>query len=417
MSLLAYGVNFRTAEIDLRERIAVPEETLAKTVVVLRQKVDSVSEVTILSTCNRTEIYCWLDDPSLDPIIDWITNDRNISAEELDRSAYSLWDKDAACHAMRVAAGLDSQVLGEPQIMGQMKVAYDVARSAGTIGRELNLLSQFVFNVAKRVRTETNIGRNPVSVAYAAVTMARQIFANFNTTNALLVGAGETIELVARHLKEAGVRKIGIANRTLDNARALADKIGGTAMPLDHLGTNLGNYDVVISSTGSALPIITKPMVEQAVIERRHRPMFMVDIAVPRDIDPEVSNVDDVFLYSIDDLTEIIEENSANRRQAAASAEKIVKDGAQKFTREQRLRDSQTLLRQFRENADTLCQEEIESALQRLSNGQDSKAVISRLARDLSNKLIHAPTMAIRNASADGRTDLLEYLRSLYDLG
>jgi len=416
MSLLAYGVNFRTAEIDLRERIAIPEEALAKKVVMLRQNVDNVSEVTILSTCNRTEIYCWIDEPSVNPIVDWITSDRSIDAEELARSAYSLWDQEAVCHAMRVAAGLDSQVLGEPQIMGQVKVAYDVARSAGTIGRELNLLSQFVLNVAKQVRTETDIGRNPVSVAYAAVTMARQIFTEFNSTKALLVGAGQTIELVAQHLISAGVREIDVANRTLDNARALAANIGGNAMPLDHLETNLRNYDVVISSTGSALPVITKPMVEKAVIERRHRPMFMVDIAIPRDIDPEVSNLDDVFLYSIDDLTEIIEENSVTRRQAAERAEILVKDGAQKFTREQRLRDSQTLLQQFRETADALCQEEIERALQRLSNGQDSKEVIARLARDLSNKLIHAPTMAIRNASADGRTDLLEYIRSLYDL-
>ena len=262
MAILAYGLNFRTAAIELRERIAFPADDVQNALSRLRRDLPHVTEAAILSTCNRTELYCAVDGHEREHLAEWVAHDRSIARNDLANVTYSFWEADAARHIMRVASGLDSQVLGEPQIMGQMKTAYDVARDAGTLGPELNLLSQISLNVAKRVRTETEIGRNPVSVAYAAVTMAQQIFTSLADTKALLIGAGDTIELVARYLMENGVTEIDIANRTLENAQAVAGLVRGKAMTLADIESYLPNYDVVISSTGSSLPIVYQPTVE-----------------------------------------------------------------------------------------------------------------------------------------------------------
>ena len=416
MALLAYGVSFRTAPIDMRERIAFATRELPAAVSRLGN-IPSLSEAAILSTCNRTEIYCALAAPDPEPVADWLARECGIPVDELAGSAYSLWDDDAVAHVMRVAAGLESQVLGEPQILGQVKSAFDAARQADAVGPELDLLLQSSLNAAKRVRTETDIGKNPISIAYAAVTMAQHIFADLSMIDALLVGAGEMIDLVARHLRQARVRNIGIANRTFDTAEALAHANGtGRAIRLEELEKHLPRYDIVISSTGSANHVITRDMVEDAIRERRHKPMFMVDIAVPRDIEPAVGDLEDVFLYSIDDLTEVIEDNAAMRREAADQAETMVAEGVERYVRERRVRDNQALLRRFRQRADAARDEELARALQRLVTEHDPEEVIERLARDLTNKLVHGPIAAMRDASADGRTDILNYLRSRYGL-
>ncbi|MCZ6889506.1 MAG: glutamyl-tRNA reductase [Gammaproteobacteria bacterium] len=415
MAILAYGLNFRTAAIDLRERIAFPSDDIRRALTSLRKSVPQVSEVAILSTCNRTELYCAVDDNRAS-IAEWIAQDRIVTPSDLSSVAYSFWDDDAARHIMRVAAGLDSQVLGEPQIMGQVKTAYDVARDVGTLGPQLNLLSQITLNVAKQVRSETDIGRNPVSVAYAAVVMAQQIFSTLTDTRALLIGAGQTIELVAKHLLENGVKHISIANRTLPSAQKLAEVVRGTAMHLDDIDHYLHEFDVVISSTGSAAPILHKAGVEAAIKRRRHRPVFMVDIAVPRDIDPTVGELKDVYLYTIDDLTGIIEENAASRRSEADKAEVLIQQGAVRYQRERRVHADGALVQQFRSLADDIRADQVARALSRLESGVDPAEVLERLGRDLTNKLIHPQTVAIRNASADGHPDLLEYLRTLYKL-
>ena len=416
MALLAYGVNFRTAPIDMRERIAFAPQELPRALSRLGE-VPSLSEAAILSTCNRTEIYCVLDAPNHDPVADWLARYRRISVDELADAAYALWNVEAAGHVMRVAAGLESQVLGEPQILGQVKSAFDVARQADIVGAELDLLSRSSLNIAKRVRSETDIGKNPISIAYAAVTMAQHIFADLSLIDALLVGAGEMIDLVSRHLSQAGVRHMGVANRTFDTADALVRANGaGSVIPLNALENHLPAYDIVISSTGSANHVITRHMIEHAVRERRHKPMFLVDIAMPRDIEPAVGNLDDVFLYSIDDLTEVIEDNVASRREAAEEARVIVEGGVGHYTRQRRVRDNQALIRQFRQRAEAARDEELGRALQRLSAEYVPEEVIERLARDLTNKLVHGPIAAIRDASADGRTDVLDYLRSRYGL-
>ena len=416
MALLAYGVSFRTAPIDMRERIAFATRDLPGALSRLG-KIAPLSEAAILSTCNRTEIYCVLDAPDDDVVANWLAQECGMRVDELAGSAYSLWDDEAAAHVMRVAAGLESQVLGEPQILGQVKSSFDDARQAETVGPELDLLFQSSLNTAKRVRTETDIGKNPISIAYAAVTMAQHIFADLSTVDALLVGAGEMIDLVARHLGQASVRNIGIANRTFDTAEALARANGtNSAIRLEEIGRHLPNYDIVISSTGSANHIITRETVEGAIRERRHRPMFLVDIAMPRDIEPNVADLEDVFLYSIDDLTEVIEDNVATRREAAEQAEAMVVESVERYARERRVRDNQALLRQFRERAEEARDEELARALRRLGTQDDPEKVIERLARDLTNKLVHGPIAAMRDASADGRTDILNYLRSRYRL-
>ncbi|NBC22847.1 MAG: glutamyl-tRNA reductase [Gammaproteobacteria bacterium] len=416
MAILAYGLNYRTAPLEVRERIAFPEENVADALRAIRDSVPTLSEAAIVSTCNRTELYAALDPADEGRIPAWLSSYRKIAPDELASMAYTYWDADAARHLIRVASGLDSQVLGEPQILGQVKTAYDIARSAGTLGPELNLLSQVTLSAAKRVRTDTDIGRNPVSVAYAAVVMAQQIFSDLATKRALLLGAGDTIQKVAEHLHEMGIGAMGVANRTLANAESLAARFNARPMQLTDVAAHLHDYDIVIASTGSALPVLGKGAVEHAIKLRRRRPMFIVDIAIPRDVEPEVGELSDVYLYTIDDLTEIIEENVRQRREAAASAETLVDDGASHFLRECRAHHSRELLKNFRAQAEAVKSAELTRALRDLNSGADPEAVLNTLARSITNKLIHQPTVAIREASADGRADLLEYLKTLYSL-
>jgi len=416
MSILAYGLNYRTASMELRERVAFPEDDVHDALRQVHRDVAGVREAAIISTCNRTELYCALHPDAEADLAAWLSAHRSVAAEELDDAAYKHWDQDAAKHQIRVASGLDSQVLGEPQIMGQVKAAYDIARASGTLGPELNLLSQVILRTAKQVRTQTEIGRNPVSVAYAAVSLAQQIFTDLSTKSALLLGAGETIGLVAEHLTSQGIGKMAIANRTLVNAELLASKYDADSMQLTDVAEHLAQYDIVIASTGSSLPIIGKGAVEAAVRQRRRRPMFMVDIAVPRDIEPEAGDLPDVYLYSIDDLSQIVEGNMQQRQEAAATAESYVHEGASLYLRESRVKKDQALLRAFRDQAKEIQQESLARATKDLQRGSDPQRVLERLSNDLTNKLIHAPTMAIRDASAEGRTDVLEYLRTLYDV-
>ena len=416
MTILAYGINHKTADISLRERIAFSASEIQSALTRLIDSEKNINEVAILSTCNRTEIYCATTQSHENTVKNWLASDRQIIQYELDQASYTLWEKDAASHIMRVASGLDSQIVGEPQIMGQVKTAYELARAAGTLGTELNVLSDLSLRVAKRIRTETEIGNHPVSIAYAAVTMAQQIFTDIKKTRVLLIGAGKTIELVATHMQSAGVKSVDIANRTVSNAARIALKTGGSALKLSQINEKLHRYDIVISSTGSTLPIIGKGAVEKACRQRRHKPIFMVDIAVPRDIEPEVQTLSDVYLYSIDDLTEIIDENISNRTKAAEKAEQLIHEGTLSYEQELRVRSSQDLMSRLREGAGRQRDAEVAKALLRIESGSDPEQVIERLGRDLTNKLMHPPTIAMRRASADNKPALLEYLISVYDL-
>jgi glutamyl-tRNA reductase len=317
---------------------------------------------------------------------------------------------------MRVASGLDSLVLGEPQILGQMKTAYAVAREAGTVGPLLGRLFQATFSTAKAVRTDTAIGENPVSVAFAAVSLAKQIFSDLQRSQALLIGAGETITLVARHLHEQGVKRIVVANRTLERGRFLAEQVGGQAIMLADIGQELANSDIVISSTASQLPILGKGAVERALKQRKHKPMFMVDIAVPRDIEPEVGELDDIYLYSVDDLHEVIEENLRSRQGAAQAAEELVAAGADDFMLRLRELAAVDVLKAYRQQAERLRDEELAKAQRLLANGSDPLEVAAALARGLTNKLLHAPSVQLKKLSADGRLDALAVAQELFAL-
>jgi glutamyl-tRNA reductase len=416
MAILAYGVNYRTAPLDVRERIAFPEDGVAAALCAIREAVPSLAEAAIVSTCNRTELYAALDPAEEALIPAWLARYRSVEPSELTSMAYTYWDADAARHLIRVASGLDSQMLGEPQILGQVKQAYDIARAAGTLGPELNLLCQVSLSAAKRVRTDTEVGRNAVSVAYAAVVMAQRIFSSLTNKHALLLGAGDTIARVAEHLNKLGIGSMAVANRTLANAEALAGPLRARAMQLTDVAAHLHEFDIVIASTGSTLPVLGKGTVEAAIRARRRRPIFIVDIAVPRDVEPEVAELSDVYLYTIDDLAETIEENVRQRREAAQAAESLVEDGASHYIRERRAHHGQALLRSFRDHAEAIKQAELARAIRDLNNGSRPDQVLAGLARTLTNKLIHTPTAAIRDASADGRTDLLEYLKTLYRL-
>ncbi len=406
MTLLALGINHRTASVAVREQVAFTPTQLESALVELRG-LPQISEAAVLSTCNRTELYCVTDAAGEQAVLNWLGRFHNLRVEDLSRCAYHYLDNDAARHLMRVAVGLDSMVLGEPQILGQLKEAYQQARQANGLGGELERLFQHTFAVAKQVRTETGIGKNPVSVAYAAVSMASRIFDDFSRARALLIGAGETIELVARHLHEAGVRQLTVANRTRERAEQVSAPLGGSAITLSEIPDALESADIVISSTASPLPILGKGMVERALKKRRHRPVFMVDIAVPRDIEPEVGELADVFLYTVDDLEEVIQENRRHRQVAADQAESLIEHGVGSWQHERRIRRGGEMIRDYRHHGEAIRDKSREQALERLAKGEDPAKVIERLAHQLANRLMHQPTLALRDAASQENHELL----------
>lgn len=413
MTILAFGLNHDTAPVVLRERVAFAPEAVADHLHRARREL-GLGEVAILSTCNRTEIYA-AGDAGLDALCDWLATVHGVAREELVGGCYLHRDADAVRHLMRVASGLDSLVLGEPQILGQLKSAYGVAQGAGTLSTALEPVFQAVFAAAKRVRAETAIGANPVSVAYAAVGLARQIFGRLDGVRALLIGAGDTIELVARHLHDAGVAGITCANRTLERAAELAAHHGASAIQLADLAEHLHKADVVISSTASQLPVLGKGAVESALKRRRHRPMLMVDIAVPRDIEPEVGQLDDVYLYTVDDLREVIDEGRRAREDAAVAAAGIVDSEVSRWQRRQLERDAVGTIRAFRDSAATLRDAELDKALLALESGQPADVVVRQLAHGLTNKLLHRPTEQLKRVGEEGSQEPLRWLQKLFD--
>ena len=420
MNLIALGINHNTAAVEVRERVAFAPEQVNEALVDACAAA-SVEEVVILSTCNRTEIYAIVPEgePLADKatqLIDWMANYHHLSAGELRQSAYHFEAEQALQHVIQVASGLDSMVLGEPQIFGQLKSAYAVAAESGTVGAELGRLFPRLFSIAKRVRTDTAIGENPVSVAYAAVDLAGHIFTDLSKSNALLVGAGETVELVARHLVDAGVSRIVIANRTLGRARELAQKFGAEAVLLSEIPEQLLDADIIITSTASQLPILGKGAVEQALKIRKHRPFLMVDIAVPRDIEAQVGDLRDVYLYSVDDLREIVDENMRSRRSEACKADEIIAEGVHSYLEERRSLQAVDVVKEYRQMAEQVREQELQRALRALSRGEDPSQLLAQMARGLTNKLIHAPTKGLKQASAEGRQDVLGGARKLLGL-
>ena len=423
MTLITLGLNHKTAPLELRERLAFTPQTLPEALNSLI-KVMGVSEAVILSTCNRTELYCALHDDNQaedtahtvndQSLIDWFSGFHGLDAGKIAPHLYHHEHKETIRHAMEVASGLDSMVLGEPQIAGQMKQAYALATHEGTLGQILGKLFQNAFAVAKQVRTDTAIGSSPVSVAFAAASLARQIFGDLNEASVLLIGAGETIELAARHLQSQNIREMIVANRSLERAQKLADEFDGDAISLQHIGDHLQRADIVIASTASPLPILGKGTVERALKKRKHEPIFMVDLAVPRDIEPEVGTLDDIYLYTVDDLQEVINENLESRQQAAEQAHEIIDDKVEHFLEWQRSLIAVDVISELRTTAIDFSDEVLKKANKHLAAGQSPEDVLAFLAHTLTNKFLHQPSTELRKAGEDERHELIQAARRLF---
>lgn len=420
MQLLTIGINHHTAPVALRERVAFPLEEIQPALAALKslwlgRAALGAPEAAILSTCNRTEVYCATDDRTpRETAIEWLSSYHGMSAAELAPHVYALPQSEAVRHAFRVASGLDSMVLGETQILGQMKHAVRAASEAGALGTYLNQLFQRTFSVAKEVRGTTAVGAQSVSMAAAAVRLAQRIFDKISNQRVLFIGAGEMIELCATHFAAQEPREVVIANRTVERGAKLAERFRGHAMPLADLPARMHEFDIIVSCTASTLPIIGLGAVERAVKARRRRPIFMVDLAVPRDIEPEVAELQDVFLYTVDDLGAIVREGNASRQAAVAQAEAIIETRVQHFMQWLDARSVVPVIRHMHMQADALRRAELERAQKMLARGDDPAAVLEAMSQSLTNKLIHGPTHALNRASSEDRTTLVELLGGVY---
>ena len=411
--IFTLGINHHSAPLAIRERVAFGADKLGHALSDLTSA-RPVREVAILSTCNRTEIYCAAESP--DVVIDWLAHYHQVPRDELAPYVYTHNQPEAIRHAFRVASGLDSMVIGEPQILGQMKDAVRAAEENGTLGTQLHKLFQRSFSVAKEVRSTTAIGANIVSMAAAGVHLAERIFESVSEQRILFIGAGEMIELCAAHFCAQKPKQVTIANRTIERGRALAEQYGGAAIRLDELGEHLAAHDIVVSCTASPLPIIGLGMVERAVKARRHRPMFMVDLAVPRDIEEEVGRLDDVFLYTVDDLAQVVESGLESRQAAVVEAEDIIANRVRDFIGWLESRDTVPVIRSLRDSAERMRRHEMEHAMKLLAKGENPEKVLDHLSHRLTNKFLHAPTQTLNVANAGERAELQAAAARLFHL-
>ncbi|RRH85102.1 glutamyl-tRNA reductase [Variovorax beijingensis] len=418
MSVWTLGLNHTTAPLDLRGRFAFALDQLAPTLQSLRSSFATGRhpqvEAAIISTCNRTEIYCAAEHAALDHTVGWLAESGGVAPALLRSHAYTLHDDEAARHVFRVASGLDSMVLGEAQILGQMKDAVRAAETAGALGSTLNQLFQRSFAVAKEVRTATEIGAHSISMAAAAVRLAGQLFEDLHQTRVLFVGAGEMIDLAATHFAAKDPKAIAIANRTLERGEKLASRFGGEAMRLADLPSRLAEFDIVVSCTASTLPIIGLGAVERALKARKHRPMFMVDLAVPRDIEPEVKALEDIYLYTVDDLAQVVQQGQANRQAAVAQAEVIIDAGVQSFMHWLGQRGTVPLIQQLNAQADEWRAAEMARARKLLAKGESVDAVLEAMSRGLTQKLLHGAMAELHAGDAESREHTAQTISRLF---
>ena len=406
MPLLALGISHHTAPVEIREKVAIPPEQYQGYVQRLLV-LNGVEEAVILSTCNRTEIYCLCSFAAEDDVLKWMHEAHGLPPGQLAGHFYRHSGPSAVRHIMRVASGLDSMVLGEPQILGQVKEAWQAAQQARGAGRVLGRLLQHTLATAKSIRTHSGIGAHPVSVAYTAVSLARQLFGDLSQQNVVLIGAGDMIRLCGKHLQEQGISRLEIVNRSLAAAEQLAAEFSARATTLDRLPEVLPRADILISSTGSAAPLIDEAAVKAALRKRRHRPMFMVDIAVPRDIHPDVRHLEDVYLFTIDDLQQVVDENQQQRQSAADSASIEVDHSVDSFMRWLYGIRAARSLKRIRARSHEHESELVEKALNRLQAGNDPGQVLAHLANSLTNRILHEPTQRLREAAEEQRYEIL----------
>lgn len=413
MQLFAFGINHHTAPLDIREHVAFSEESIRYALQELAGQ-QLTKEAAIVSTCNRTEVYCNTDNP--DKTIRWLADFHNIQTGDLEPYLYKLLREQVVKHAFRVASGLDSMVLGEPQILGQMKNAVKSAQQAGTLGLLLHKMFQRTFFVAKEVRTSTEIGACSVSMAAAAARLAERIFGSISEQKILFIGAGEMIELCAAHFVARRPTHVTVANRTIERAERLTHRYGGNPITLSELPEQLPLHDIIVTCTASPLPILGKGMLERAIKQRKHRPVFIVDLAVPRDVEPEVAELDDVFLYYVDDLADIVKEGLDNRQNAVNQAETIIDSNVSDFMQWVSARQAVPTIRALRDQAERFRRHELVRAQKLLAKGESPEQVLESLSRGLANKFLHYPSSALNHIPDSEREELTELVNRLYQL-
>lgn len=413
LKLLAFGINHRSAPLAVREQAVLSPDAAGSALQDL-MRLPAVNEAIILSTCNRTEVYT--DCTDIELLTHWLAGRHQIDKETLTSCLYSHQDQEAIAHILRVASGLDSMVLGEPQIFGQLKQAVTIAQQAGAVGGQLSRLFQMVFAATKQLRTDTGIGANPVSMAYAVVNLAKRIFSDISTGTALLVGAGAMVELTAAHLYSQGVSRLIIANRSADKARHLANKFQAQAVSLQEIPEFLQCADIVVTATASPLPILGKGLVETALKQRKHRPVLMVDLAMPRNIESEVTALEDVYLYNIDDIQSILAENLKSRQAAADQAEAIIATQVTHFMRELHAARAVDTIRAYREKIEDYAAKELSLAQQALRQGAPAQEVAQALTRNLIQKIMHVPSVELRKAAYDGQFEVLLLAQRLFGI-
>lgn len=408
MSLIACGINHKTAPVTIRERVAVPNHTLTLALQDLNRSIGS-NEAAILSTCNRTELYCVGTDS--DHLLDWLSDYHRLTLTELKPYFYTYSGEAALEHMLRVACGLDSMVIGEPQILGQMKQAFATANQAGTLGKQLTHVFRHVFTASKRIRSTTAIGLNPISIAYVGVQLAKYIFADLAQNMVLLIGAGETIESVAKHLQKQGLKQLLFCNRTKAGAQRLAEQYGGQSFMLEELPNYLPQADIVFTATASQVPIIGKGLIEQALKSRKYRPMLMIDLAVPRDIEPQAADL--VYLYDLDALKQIIARNFNQRLDAVKQAEEIIALEIMEFNRWQRYLGAVDTIKAYREQINGVRRACVAKGRRLLAQGKDPAVVLDMITQTLANQIMHQPSVELRTAGYEGQTELIDFARQL----
>ena len=415
MPLHILGLNHNTAPVDIREQVIYSGDDITRALGELVQ-LQGIDEAVILSTCNRTEFYLETDDSGLLALESWLRSDQSLS-QDAEAALFTLNNEEAIRHLFRVACGLDSMVLGEPQILGQLKDAFRQAEQSATVGSQLNRLFHHTFSVAKKVRTDTEIGTSPVSVAYAAVNLANQFFAKFSKHTALLIGAGVTIELVARHLHSKGIGRMFVANRDFGRAQSIASQFDGFALPLSELEGTLPEADILISSTASTQPVVTTEQMRSTIRARKRRPIFAVDIAVPRDLEAGIGELDDVYLYTIDDLDKVITEGRSNREAAAVDANRILDDETQRYLNIERSKEVAPVITALRDHGDALRNEVLEQARRRLAKGADQDELLEFVTSSLLKKILHQPSVRLREAGEQSDQAFIDTIRELFGLG
>ena len=413
MPIVSFGVNHKTASLGLREQLCLSKGGHLHSLQGLINT-SAVNEAVLLSTCNRTEIYADTGDPRT--LAQWLGSVSGVNEADFSSSSYYHYGAGAVAHLLRVASGLDSMMLGEPQILGQLKRAFFDSDQSGLVGTQFRQLFPWVFSVTKKIRTQTELGKSPVSMAYAVVQLAKTIFSDMGQVRVLLVGAGEMMELMATHLQQQGVRQMVVANRTLEKANSMVTRYDAHAIRIGDVPAYMGQVDMTVTATASQLPIIGKGMMETVSKQRRHKPMLMVDLAVPRDIEPEVASLPDVYLFNIDDLQKVIANNLKSREKAAKQAEAIVEIQTRHYLQTLKVMEAGDLIRRFRSQVERYRDDEIVHALHELNKGVDSQLVVTSLARTLTQQFLHQPTKVLRQAAYEERVEIIELIKELYDL-